>query len=454
MSLGYEFNFHSITELGLGKLFYTNLLASCPSFHHSASLISPYKVLFDPIPTRIRTTFQHLSLVFLDYLKTQVPPFHTMAEESDKDKHPPPAESDHPSDILKRHLTLRTTSNSSNSTPQTTPSTDSEPPYKIIGLGTCGTVFSTPGTSTALKKGKDTAALWNDFRLTNTVHAAIFDTRALIRAAFPTNTIPNTPHCTLFRPPSSTSYWASTLHRFPPSHREPGACFQLDLIFPVPQPVREALIDLYFDNDEPGVLQEAKDDDEENGACLIRIYLGENESGAETYDSLRNFPLRLNMIEELGLDKMVLADEIAIALAVCHWRARVDAMDAEFVLGCTEEVKERRREVGMVDGEERGVSVWLLDFDKSSRIELSPEHVQKYLVPAFLGNDPYYPRPDIDPSLWARFGETYLKASRLVLQNKQVGGSVMELPALFLEKVEAMIEEHEGWDLEKDIVFG
>ena len=294
--------------------------------------------------------------------------------------------------------------------------TNETPDYKTIGLGSCGSVFEIPGTEVALKKGKDTDALSNDFLLTNAVHNAISDTQEMMQDAFPENTIPQTPHCSLFRLSTSQQYWATHLQKFPPSHRAPGAVFGVDRILPVPRSVREALIDLCFDDE---IKQEAKHD-AENEPCLIRVYLGENENGTETYDSLRNFPTRPNMIKNLDLDKTILADEIAIALATIHWQAQIDAMDAESVLGSARPTPlvKRRRTQHLPNNENphdwndisftyRPIHIWALDFDKSHRIDLTPADVQKYLVPAFPGNDPYCPRPDIDAETWMRFSETY-----------------------------------------------
>ena len=223
------------------------------------------------------------------------------------------------------------------------------------------------------------------------------------------------------------------------------------------------MIDLYFDDE---ITQEAKND-EENESCLMRVYLGENENATETYDSLRNFPMRLNMIKSLDLDKIILADEIAIALATIHWQAQIDAIDAEFVLGSarpTPLVKQRRsqhlsnnenpHDCNDISFTYRPIHIWTLDFDKSHRIDLTPADVKKYLVPAFLGNDPYYPRPDVDAEMWMRFSETYLKASRLVLENRRVSEHIMGLPGLFLEKVAEVIKEVEGCDPEESIVSG
>ncbi|KAL8728045.1 MAG: hypothetical protein Q9166_005645 [cf. Caloplaca sp. 2 TL-2023] len=320
--------------------------------------------------------------------------------------------------------------------------------YNIVGLGTCGTVFDILGTHHVLKKGVDVPALQNDFDLTKTVHRAIDDIRDLLQQAFPHNTIPAVPCCSMFRHPSST-YWGKNLQRFPASHRVEGAGFLLDRIPAIPKVVREVLIDRYFDKK---IRKEAKNN-KGNEACLVRVYLGEKESD-QPHDSLRNFPLRLNMVQELNLDEGVLADEMAIALAVLHWQAQVDAMDTEFVLGSARASPSAGRrlhvaangphDVNETDPTMRPIHMWILDFDKSSPIELIPGDVDR-LVTAFLGNDPYYPRPDISAELWARFRSTYLKASRLILHNRHVSSQAMKLPRLFTEKVVAKIEEHKDW---------
>lgn len=338
--------------------------------------------------------------------------------------------------------------------------------YRIIGVGTCGTIFEIPGTELAIKKGQDKHAMWNDFRLTNIVHYSIQDTREVVQAAFPETTIPRSPHCSDFWLPESNDYWQANLPRFPRSHRTIGAAFQVDRILPLPQPAREALIRLYFD--EAAEIQEEALNDVENSDCLVRVYLGENETQAQAlgcYDSLRNFPLRLNMMEDLQLDRVALASEMAIALATIHWKARIDAMDAEFVLGSSVETQSEKRqsfdedtlpsEVHPMYFNQRSVHVWVLDFDKSSRIKLTSHDVDRKLVPAFLGNDPYYPRPDVDKKLWREFSQVYLKASNIILKTlPKKNPAIMNLPERFLAKVVEKIKENESWDPEHQIVFG
>lgn len=349
---------------------------------------------------------------------------------------------------------------------------DEEQEYRIIGVGSCGTVFEIPGTQLAVKKGNDTKAMWNDFLLTNRIHNAIADTRELLQDAFPERTLPKSAQCSDFWLADSKGYWDANLEKYPRSHRETGAAFQVDRIPPLSQPIREALIELYFDSNND-IRQEAKND-EDNNDCLVRIYLGENETQEQKsycYDSLRNFPMRLNMIEDLKLDKIVLATEMAIALAVIHWEAQVDAMDAEFVLGSAAEIPPERRgrpyttdkrsdvhpppsEVHTLHFNKRSIHFWVLDFDKATPIKLTANDVDKKLVPAFLGNDPYYPRPDVDEELWAEFSRIYLMASKLILEKEvEKSPEIMNLPKRFLAKIAEMIKENENWDPEEQIVF-
>ena len=346
--------------------------------------------------------------------------------------------------------------------------------YRMIGIGSCGTVFEIPGTELALKKESNIQFMWNDFNLTNTVHNAMNETREILQNAFPGRTIPKPPQCLEFLLPDSKDFWEEPLSKLPASHREVGAAFVVDRIRPLPEQTRNALISRFFDEGDD--LQQKAKMDPANKHCLVRIYLGERESDtqAETfYDSLQNFPLRLNMIEQIKLNKFCLAKEMAMSLAVLHWKAQIDAMDVEFVFGSAAETPPYRRKAYTAatnsDGfskprevriphklnfKHRPTHVWVLDFDKATHFELTPSEVEKKLVPAFLGNDPYYPRPDVDERLWKSFSKAYLTASQIILADKEERASVMSLPKLFLDKVSDMIKEHEDWNPEEHIVFG
>ena len=97
--------------------------------------------------------------------------------------------------------------------------------------------------------------------------------------------------------------------------------------------------------DSGNIKMQAKSDPD-NQDCLIRLYLGARQS--ESPDSLRNFPLHLDLLEEIGLDIVAYAASMVIGLAVMHWGAFVNGMDCEFVLGGIAD-SERRSEAGEDD---------------------------------------------------------------------------------------------------------
>lgn len=336
---------------------------------------------------------------------------------------------------------------------------------RVIGLGSCGTVFEMAGTELAFKKGTSEPSIWRDFCLTNRVHNAVKRVRRMMQEAFPNSTIPRTPLCFDYHPADDEKFWSANLQRFPADHRTKQPLFTVDQILPLPQETRMNLIEEYFDQNEQ-IQKEAKDD-QDNKDCLVRVYLGERESvrqQSEVYETLRNFPLRLNMMEDLGLEVSELADEMAIGLAIIHWQAQVDGMDVEFVLGSSATWDSEQPEgydndsalphkVGVIDFKSRAVHVWMFDFDKATRIELTKDDVNTRLVPAFLGNDPYFPRPQVDKELWDAFCGIYLKASEVILRNKGVDQRVMDLPQRFLDEVLRVSREHEEWNEQDNIVF-
>ena len=251
-----------------------------------------------------------------------------------------PEESDEPpNELLKRALSTKSviSTPSSFATRMQRAASQSgleRQPVRVIGLGSCGSVFEMPGTALAFKKGTSAPAIRRDFGLTNKVHNAVRDVRTMMQEAFPDSTIPKTPLCHEYHPTDDEEFWSRHIKRFPAGHRSKQPLFVVDRILPLPQKTREGLINTYFDEDEE-IQQEAKDDPD-NKDCLVRIYLGERESirqQSEPYDTLRNFPLRLNMMEDLEIEVLQLAKEMAIGLAIMHWQAHVDGMDVEFVLG-------------------------------------------------------------------------------------------------------------------------
>lgn len=335
--------------------------------------------------------------------------------------------------------------------------------FRTIGLGSCGTVFELPGTTMACKKG--TLSVWTDFCLTNTMYKSLSGIRSEIQQIFPEAVIPRTPRCHSYHPIENNAFWSTALKRFPSEHQTRQSLFTVDRIHPLPLEIRESLIAMYFDPDndvQQGALQ-----DLDNGDCLVRVYLGERETArqkSEVYDTLRNFPLRLNMMEDLDLDIFGLATEMAIGLAIMHWQARIDGMDVEFVLGKSTAYESRPSDAYSDDSitphtilpvvfKSRAVHLWILDFDKATRIDLTKHHVSTQLVPSFLGNDPYFPMPQIDEELWYVFCEAYLRASHIIMVNANASQTVQRLPQFFLDDVLKVLKENEDWNEQDNIVF-
>ena len=109
------------------------------------------------------------------------------------------------------------------------------PDLRVIGLGSCGTVFEVPGAELAFKKGAIERDIWNDFCLTNKVHNAIKQVRTTLQEAFPESTIPRTPLCYEYHTVEHEAFWAYSLQRFPASYRNKQPLFTVDRIHPLPE---------------------------------------------------------------------------------------------------------------------------------------------------------------------------------------------------------------------------
>ncbi len=111
------------------------------------------------------------------------------------------------------------------------------------------------------------------------------------------------------------------------------------------------------------------------------------------------------MAEDIGLDIEAYSRVMAIGLALCHWRARVDANDVEFVLGTTPTILPTRAQLVAMpmntdtsqatlynDFAERTTHLWMLDYDKYRSISMDEEGVRQ-AAKAAEDNDPYFPKP-------------------------------------------------------------
>jgi hypothetical protein len=341
-------------------------------------------------------------------------------------------------------------------------------PLVVIGRGTCGTIFEIPGTESAYKKGSDKAALWNDANLTNIACRAVTETKTCLQEIFPNVSIPRVPVVTGWISENDLeNWWRENLRRFPKDTRKTGYLFQVQRILPLPKPCREALIHLYF----PKTMRESAHEDPDNKACLVRPYLGQRRGERELSNpalSLQNFPLYLDQIEELELEVEAIqfAEEMAIGLATIHWKACLDGMDMEFVLGSAATngelptIVENFKTVAPFDipagdVERRQVHLWMLDFDKAEQLCLkkSWKSCCDKMVTAVTANDPYFPNPaamgTLEQKLWDTFERAYLlAASDLLLTQKALPKEASKYPALFLKawkkRATELAEDTEG----------
>ncbi|KAF2228208.1 hypothetical protein BDZ85DRAFT_176515, partial [Elsinoe ampelina] len=191
-------------------------------------------------------------------------------------------------------------------------------------------------------------------------------------------------------------------------------------IHPLPTPLREALISTFC----PSPLQPLISSSPRDRDCLLRIYLGKRDfSSTSTSFTLRNFGLRLERIEKLGLQDEAVkwAGGMGEALAACHFAAEHEAGDVEFVLGSGISPSGPTSSGNSGGTESQGeMALWLLDFNCSLPLPLTVGGMQEAARVHWL-NDPYYPRPgpwrenQLEKKLWDAFEESYLVTGGRIL---------------------------------------
>ncbi|OTB03430.1 hypothetical protein M426DRAFT_60512 [Hypoxylon sp. CI-4A] len=316
--------------------------------------------------------------------------------------------------------------------------------YRRIGAGFCGSVWSAPShlTSSSIEHGaavrKSTAikredggpgrSLFNDYE----IHQTLLDSYTKCPSHLKTFLIPE---CYDFVK-GSYQGWETTniLSRFPQGY-SPCNILITQRIPPFARDVRNAVTGRYC----PPSLAESIKADMNNHDCLIRPYLGRRKRGQQESRlrifSLRNYPLHIDQIEELGLDPFAYSEVMAHALAFMHWLAKVDANDVEFVLAPAEDEPQFRSQI-LGDH-----NMWILDFDCCRRIAMDRSGIER-AAQSFLKNDPFYPHPsrsekEEDRRLWQHFKATFLEASSMII--RQAATDVPEhLPQLLVDMIESM----------------
>ncbi|KAI9036041.1 zinc finger protein [Aspergillus affinis] len=326
-------------------------------------------------------------------------------------------------------------------------------PFREIGTGSIGKVFEQAGTLWAFKVLliERSDKLWNNYimnlRIQDSFDRIDLDTGSL-----------ELPRAAWFASKDS-EFWPENLHLFPDDPtfpRRPREILCMERIFPLPQSVRDALIDLFCNPNHAAAAKSAP----ANKDCIVRVFIGRKRfgtslPGGSRFFSLRNYKLHVDQISELQLDADEYATSMANALAILHWHTRIDAMDVEFVLGSTPlDLNSVRRALPLQDiarlrpgtstferatnttpnFKKRVVSLWMLDFDTCGPITMNAAGVNQ-AVRAFIENDPYYPRPySNDPyseRLWQIFSQRYIEKGK-----KVISASLQSLPQQFIHDLQ------------------
>lgn len=325
---------------------------------------------------------------------------------------------------------------------------------RAIGWGSCGKMYHQLDTSHVIKKAingniilSDECRLWNDFVMHRKVEEVI-NSHDVSPNSIPV-LVPRL-HRYINK---ADEWWNTNNHILPPDDRTPENLLILEHIPPIHVIGRNALIDYFC----PEKLRPAARLQDSNNDCLIRPYLGKRRDhitrlrpGPKTYFGIRNFPLCLDQMEQIGLNTKAFASAIADTLAILHWEARIDAADTEFVLGgapCLthkplpkfEQLRHLAADTSTdTTKPNHGMGApethfWLLDFNQCQPIAMNEGGVDQ-AVKRFLDNDPYYPRPATgsdDESLWLHFQQRYIAASLKITD----GSEYSDLPFLFIEKL-------------------
>ncbi|KAK8221137.1 zinc finger protein-domain-containing protein [Phyllosticta capitalensis] len=357
--------------------------------------------------------------------------------------------------------------------------------FRLIGFGACGAIYAQDGSPVVFKLAKAIDnQLWNDY----TMHTRVWEAFKQTPEIALETTIPEPGGFVPRDHEGGGDQWWTTscgqqlTTAVGNNLNMPTRALWSERIFPLPLPLRSGLTGAFC----APQLQHNAFTSPGNADCLVRIYLGSRigRSGLSFF-SLRNFKLHLNQLEDLGQDTYIMqfAGYMANALAVMHWRARVDARDVEFVLGNArprahlvrttppELAKELEKlpvnslvqphpEATVLSGEQKqrmddptSLGFWLLDFNQCGDMAMNSEGVKR-AVDAFWVNDPYYPRPPkrgddeteheaarknphfaADKALWCIFSAQYLRMSRNILV--ELGKPEWEqLPVEFVTGVE------------------
>lgn len=299
--------------------------------------------------------------------------------------------------------------------------------FTTIGEGECGTVYALRDTATVLKLPNSpqmSDQLFSEFQ----IHTRVKDAFSLLPWTMVSSHNINVPDAKMWVSPNSDHFWSDRAFMIPSTDvAVPNYGLVSERIFPLPLPVRSALVDEFCPKD----IQDHKAEflaKHENKDCLVRLYLGRHSKDTPITSEntrLRNFPLHIDQMRSLQLDVDMYAKTMAHALAVLHWEVGVDGDGVEFVLGASPQTsptlpesffrakstnKDNLAKCYVSDLDRRTVSMWLLDFDLCKKREDGLAGLRQ-LMDTFWRNNSSYPRHE-DERLWSYFWNHYNRACK------------------------------------------
>ncbi|KAF2648151.1 hypothetical protein K491DRAFT_708864 [Lophiostoma macrostomum CBS 122681] len=273
--------------------------------------------------------------------------------------------------------------------------------FREIGKGSIGVIFEHPGTTLCYKLAllDNSIKLWNNYRMHTRVQEAFLAARKNLPVEV------DVPKMFWFSNENTTEFWNENMDNFPfdetfPKKARDALC--MERVLPLPQPLRHNLIDKYCPRDKDKAKAYVPNRD-----CLVRPLLGRRRRGSGNLAfSLRNFRLHLDQFQELKLNTNDYATAMADAMAVLHCKARIDAMDIEFVVGSApseiqragkaltsaqiENLPPGKSTFELVNGKDftrRIHSLWILDFDACQPINLNPtDAIYRSIGKGFCGS--------------------------------------------------------------------
>ncbi|CAM1508162.1 Fc.00g050100.m01.CDS01 [Cosmosporella sp. VM-42] len=119
-----------------------------------------------------------------------------------------------------------------------------------------------------------------------------------------------------------------------------------------------------------------------NDRCSIRPYLAH----ATFLQPSRDFPLNVEKIERLSLDRVKYTKSMAGALALLHWGAKVDCNNVNFVLALRRPVQQRGGIPVFQNGALGEHALWLLNFDRCKPLSMDEGGAEKATISFWLNS--------------------------------------------------------------------